>query len=207
MTRLHSQQGDSVSLSRLCRNGSRAAVTGLARVLLGRRPELPWISYDAQPVLARHLAPRSQVLEFGSGMSTLWYARHAGSVFSLEDDPAWFGQVAKSLPANAEVRLATTLRDYLTFPERAYDLVMVDGVPDWRPDCVEAALPFLAPGGIFYLDNSDWPHAAESVRMIMAYARTHGCETRRFVDFAPTQMFVQEGLLMRRPAPNEAPRG
>jgi hypothetical protein len=41
------EKGNFVGSRRLIMNGSRAVVTGVARIALGMRPGLPWISYDA----------------------------------------------------------------------------------------------------------------------------------------------------------------
>ncbi|MEI6085198.1 MAG: hypothetical protein WCS70_12970 [Verrucomicrobiota bacterium] len=40
-----------------------------------------------------------KVFEYGSGGSTVFFARHAGQVFSVEHDPAWHGHVGKTLAA------------------------------------------------------------------------------------------------------------
>jgi hypothetical protein len=195
-TRLHDQGGERVSASRLLKNGSRAFATGIGRVLLGWRPRRPWISYDAQAVLARHLTKSSRVLEFGSGMSTLWYADRVAEVFSLEEDAAWFAAMQPKLPANATVKLALTQDEYLAFPEQSYDLIMVDGHS--RNLCIAAALPFLAPGGIIYLDNSDRARYGEGLRAFASYAMKHPCEIEHFTDFAPTQFFAARGTMLRR---------
>ena len=195
-TRLHDQGGRLVPASRLLRNGPRAVVTGIGRLLFNRRPQVPWISYDAQKVLARHLSPNSRVLEFGSGMSTLWYAERAGEVLSIESDAEWFAAVKPTLPANAAIKLAGTRAEYLTFPGQPYDLIMVDGHS--RNACIAAALPFLAPGGVLYLDNSDRERYGESLRLFADYMKQHPCELHHFTDFAPTQLFVQRGTMLVR---------
>ena len=156
-TRLHDEKGNRITGSRLIRNGPRALLTGLSRVVLDRRPERPWISYDAQAALDSFLRPDSCVLEFGSGMSTIWYARRARKVVSIENHEAWYAIVQKMFRdnniSNVDYRHAGSKEAYLEFPHECYDLIMVDG--RWRDECVEAALPYLAPGGMIYLDNSD----------------------------------------------------
>lgn len=204
-SRLHTEKGQFVPFSRLIRNGPRAVATGIGRLVFGVRPMRPWISYDAQKLLAAILTPQSTVLEFGSGMSTLWYARHAKGVVSIEDHSEWYSLVKGVLTAqaNVEYHFANSVDEYLTFPHQEYDLIMVDG--SHRAECVEAALPFLAPGGVIYLDNSDKRKhglpgdVPKAERLILEYASKRGCEVRRFVDFAPTQLFVQEGVFVRRP--------
>lgn len=201
-TRLHDERGNIVPLSRALRNGPRALATGLARLVFSKRPERPWISYDAQQVIARHLDRSSRVLEFGSGMSTIWYARRAGRVTSVEDDRAWFEMIRGRLAGegNVDYRLAGSPDDYLDVPRIKYDLIMIDG--RYRDRCVEAVLPLLAERGMIYLDNSDRCVAGTSGDIpaaraaLQAFASDRRLTVRYFTDFAPTQLFVQQGMLV-----------
>jgi SAM-dependent methyltransferase len=63
----------------------------------GRNPlddELPWISFPAIDLLERRLSPQTRVFEYGAGGSTVFFARRAKSVISVEHDPAWFERVS-----------------------------------------------------------------------------------------------------------------
>ena len=154
--RFRDQLGRRVSLRRLLRNGPRAVLTGLSRTLLDKRPARPWISYDAAKAIGRHLGPTSSVLEFGSGMSTAWYASRAGHVLSIERDAEWFAEVSSRLATleNAELRLCESREAYLAIEDdRQFDLIMIDGA--WRDDCAQLATRHLAPGGVIYCDNTD----------------------------------------------------
>lgn len=50
------------------------------------RPHDPWLTREAIGLLERLLRPKDKALEFGSGRSTLWIARHVGAVTSVESD-------------------------------------------------------------------------------------------------------------------------
>lgn len=100
-TRLHDATGQRVSLSRLLRNGPRALFSAIGRTVFDYRPQRPWISYDAAAILARRIGAESRVLEFGSGMSTLWLARRAGHLLSIEDHADWHAMVSRRLPQGA----------------------------------------------------------------------------------------------------------
>jgi hypothetical protein len=203
-TRLHDELGAPVSLSRALRNGPRALGTGLLRLVFGYRPSLPWISYDAQRILGRFLDSGTEVLEFGSGMSTLWYARHAGHVVSIEDDRTWYDKVGARLSAvgNIEYRFAPDPDAYVGLaPDKLYDLIMIDG--SWREDCARFAVRHLKPGGIIYLDNSDkGPNMQvtgdipKARAFLIEFARNEGLPCHEITDFAPTQLFVQRGLMV-----------
>ena len=206
-TRFHDELGALVSLGRLLRNGPRAALTGVARVLFDWRQELPWISYDARAELERVLTSHSKVLEFGSGMSTMWYSRHTGSVVSIEDYRPWFDLVSPRVAklGNVDYRFAANRAEYVGLaPAQQYDLIMIDG--SFREDCARFAIEHLAENGVIYLDNSDkgldgkTGNVPEARRILLAFAAEKGLPTYEFTDFAPTQLHVQRGLWIgRRP--------
>lgn len=206
-SRFHDHKGQLVSARSAFLHAPRSLVGAAVRVGLGKRPQLPWISYDAITTLDEFLTRDKSVLEFGSGMSTVWYARRAGSVVSIEDYRPWFDQVDRLLRTqgltNVDYRFAPTQEDYVAAPSRGFDLIMVDG--SIRDRCTEAAIHLLKPGGIFYLDNSDraaFPDSGEAraTQIALDYARDNGCTVRYFTDFAPTQFFAQEGMMVIRPA-------
>ena len=207
MTRLHDEKGNRVAWKRLLRNGSRAYLTGLGRLFLGFRPSVPWISYDAIKLLEATLDPASRVIEFGSGMSTLWYARHAGFVYSIENCELWYRKTAGMLEKhgirNVRYRYASSRAEYITPPGMAdtkYDLIMVDG--DYRSECIRNALPLLCETGVLYLDNSDKDSRDSGGDLRLAedlaldFARRTNSTVTYFTDFAPTQFTPNQGLMV-----------
>ncbi|MDG5750987.1 class I SAM-dependent methyltransferase [Qipengyuania sp. XHP0211] len=205
--RFRDQLGRRVPLRRLVRNGPRAIGTGLSRKLLGKRPARPWISYDAADALGRHLGDNSRVLEFGSGMSTAWYAARAGDVLSIERDAEWFAEVSSRLATlvNAELRLCASREAYLAIEDdRQFDLIMIDGA--WRDDCARLATQHLAPGGVIYCDNTDKQGGTsgdltEARRLLIAFAEERNLPWTEITDFAPTQFFVERALWVGPNAP------
>jgi predicted O-methyltransferase YrrM len=207
-SRFHDHKGQSVSFRRALLHAPQALGGAILRVAAGRRPELPWISYDAIAALDAFLTPEKSVLEFGSGMSTIWYAMRAGKVLSVENSRPWYDQVSSILDqrklTNVDYRFASSAEDYVRPLEVGvgYDLIMVDG--SMRDRCTEGALDLLKPGGIFYLDNSDraaFPGSdeARAAELALDYARAHRCKVEYLTDFAPTQFFAQEGMMVTRP--------
>ncbi|MEZ5682148.1 MAG: class I SAM-dependent methyltransferase [Erythrobacter sp.] len=188
-------------MARLLRNGPRAFLSGTGRKLFGASPAQPWISYDAARALERLLDPlHSRVLEFGSGMSTAWYAARAAGVISIEHDPAWYAEVSRQLAGthHATVRLAPDKENYVAIPEgETFDLIMIDGA--WRCDCASAVLTHLAPGGVIYLDNSDKQGGisgdlGKARRILIEFAEREKLPWSEITDIAPTQFFVERGL-------------
>lgn len=204
-TRFHDELGRRVPLSRIVRNLPPAFASGAGRIALGSLPRKPWISYDAQRLLAAFLReePRT-VLEFGSGQSTHWYAARAKALISIENDREWFAIVERQLAGmpNVSYRLAADRASYSS-PDvaRPFDLVMIDGA--WRDDCARFALECVAPDGVIYLDNSD-KGASQATgdipaarTLLIDHAERKGWTWEEFTDFAPAQFFVQRGLLVR----------
>lgn len=204
-TRFHDETGQLAPLGRILRNASRGLATTLLRLALGRLPRQPWISYDAQHLLEMHLNSESRVLEFGSGMSTQWFAMRAGRLVSVEDNPEWYKRVRSVLPQRDSITyvLAEDETAYATVPDgETFDLILVDG--RWRDRCVENALDRLSPNGILYLDNADKSSNEDTgdvpraVALIEEAAKRNGWRLERFTDFAPAMFFAQAGLLLQR---------
>ncbi len=133
--------------------------------------ESPWFSYASIDYLAAHLTRDMSVCEYGSGGSTLFFARRVKSVFSIEDNEHWFDLVQKSLreksisnvtislhPYNFKNPVAFENSKYLhAIPDEKFDVIVVDGTEEWtpvRPACFHHAEKHIKPGGIIVVDDS-----------------------------------------------------
>src|SRR5262245_26495545 len=91
---------------------------------------IPWYTYPAIDFLARKKFADCSVLEFGSGNSTLWWAKQARSVVALENDRSWYERVAKAMPRNVSLH---HVEDYALagaescIGEGPFDIIVVDG--------------------------------------------------------------------------------
>ena len=197
-TRLHDFEGNLLPLK-----SSFDVVPCLATTIarkLGIAPLRPWLPYPVLRFLARRIEPSWSILEYGSGGSTLWLARRATRVVSVESDPLWFERVRGALAergiVNVDQRLFVEPDRYAAAgdpPAASFDFVLIDGA--WRDRCVAQALRLARPEGCIYLDNSDVPdpdHRA-AVRELLGAARS----ARRFVGLAPEQLAVGQGLFVR----------
>jgi predicted O-methyltransferase YrrM len=140
----------------------------------GRTPldlEMPWFSYAAIDFLKGFLTPQMKVCEYGSGGSTIFFARRVKSVFSIEDNAKWHALVTQRLEEkelhNATVQLFPfDFKKPIGFEESAYlnaipdemfDVIVVDGSEEWtqvRPVCFARAETRIKPGGIIVVDDS-----------------------------------------------------
>src|SRR6266567_4290914 len=133
--------------------------------------EVPWFSYAAIDFLEKILRPGLAVCEFGSGGSTLFFARRVKSVYSIEDNPKWFELVSRWLKEkgvpNVELRLLRPVsKNSAGFdksaclhavPDRSFDVFVLGGGDDetpLRPLCFQYLEKRVPPGGIIVVDDS-----------------------------------------------------
>lgn len=125
---------------------------------------IPWYTYPTIEYLSGLDFSGSKILEFGSGASSIWWARMAKSVLAIEHDKEWFATSASNSGANLKIILAENETDYLAAAvgER-FDVVIIDGIH--RHSCAENVSEILAADGLVVLDNSDWhPETARYLR-------------------------------------------
>jgi hypothetical protein len=82
--------------------------------------ELPWISFAAIDRLRSVLRPDMTVFEYGSGGSTLFWARRVAHVHSIEHDPEWFSRVRDAVAVRGLTNVSLELREP-SRPEKAID--------------------------------------------------------------------------------------
>ncbi len=123
----------------------------------GAGDPIPWISYPALEFLKTRVRPEMSVFEFGSGNSTLWWARRVAKVLSCEADKNWHAAVQRRAPANVELVRADE-EDYPGVAARspaAFDVVVIDGGD--RLLCAKSAVLALNPRGVILWDDTDRP--------------------------------------------------
>ena len=145
--------------------------------------DMAWWSYPAMRRVEEFLAerPQARIFEYGAGASTVWLAKRAGQVDSVEHDTQWAESVRGMLadaPGSAgdNVKLHavpptaatadTTVRsgrvghtdldfaDYVSTIEQVggpFDLIVVDGRA--RVDAFRRSMDHLADGGVVVFDN------------------------------------------------------
>lgn len=180
----------------------RSIRTTLLFKLVNRRPELPWLGFRAIDHLGKLIKPDWSVLEFGSGMSTVWFARRCGLLVSVETNRSWYDSVKTILSEKSfhhvDYRLSEqseheAVTDY---PNSTFDLVLVDGYE--RDRVMETAISKVKRGGYIYLDNSDVPYREHrTAKALLLEAAGAESEIRIFNDLYPTQFGVNEGMLAR----------
>lgn len=118
---------------------------------------IPWYTFPAIEYLSQFDYSNKKIFEFGCGNSSLFWANHAQTVVSIEDNSKWFEKwQAEFQKPNLEIRLRDEGEIYeqaIFEQEDLFDVVVVDGKR--RAQCSLAAVQKLAPGGMIILDDSD----------------------------------------------------
>ncbi len=146
------------------------------------RADEPWVTYPAISWLMRRLDPSMRGFEFGSGGSTLFFARRVGHITAAEHHPGWAQRVRETAaeehlanvevihsPADDEsaeddlyisghlghrgVSYERYARTIERFDDRSLDFVFVDGRS--RVACVTHAARKVRRGGYLILDNAE----------------------------------------------------
>lgn len=135
----------------------------------GAGSPIPWYTYPAIEQLGKWDFSAKDVLEYGSGNSTLWWSRRARFVTSIESDEQWHDVVKRRMGDNVRLLLARV--DQQLKPQHdldryvgaidalgSFDVVIIDGeaMNHVRLQCASRALSHLRDGGLIIVDNSDF---------------------------------------------------
>ncbi len=207
LNRFRDQKGNYIPLSSLmCVVWSFVYTT--LRITTGFRPAAPTISQKAAKTIRGILTRDARIAEFGSGLSTIWFARQFSEVVSVEHDANWAKLVESKLckdNLDNVTYLVRTPKDYESsldrFPNGYFDLILVDGLK--RDLCLRSAFPKLRQGGYIYLDNTDTDleHTDGEMRraekiLIEAVTQSTG-DIVYFTDFSPINFFAEQGALAK----------
>jgi predicted O-methyltransferase YrrM len=200
-SRLHNYNGQLLDLTGLCYL-PRCLATIIALKVFGLRPELPWLGFRAIRFLDELIEKDWKILEFGSGMSTLWFAKRCSLVVSIESDKVWYEKIEAILREmefkNVDYlyRVGDQYHSLHEYRDSFFDLVLVDGFE--RDKTMRTAIEKVKHGGYIYLDNSDVPyHEHQTARGILLKAASSKTKVHVFNDLYPTQLSVNEGILVQ----------
>ena len=125
----------------------------------GAGAPVPWITYPAVDLLEERVPLGVAVFEYGCGSSTLWWARRARRVVSVEHDEAWFKAMTPQFPDNVRPIFQQLVPDgdycrtasKITRPK--FDVLVIDGRD--RVNCARHCLSALSPSGVVVFDNTE----------------------------------------------------
>lgn len=154
---------------------------------------IPWYTYPAIEYLSQFDYSQKKIFEFGCGNSSLFWARRAEKVVSIEDNLQWFEKwQGEFREENLDVRWRDEGEGYYNaiFEDgQQYDVIVVDGKR--RADCARCAVRALAPGGLIILDDSDRINTSQEYKDAVAALREAGLLQVDFYGFCPMNCYTK----------------
>jgi len=133
-------------------------------------PGFPWLTPESCKILSGFLNKSHVGLEFGSGRSTLWFAKRVKYLTSVEHNKAWYEKVRKALANNGQNNVdyyfieraredeeagdSAYIKIIDRFETDSIDFILLDGL--YRDICAEKVLRVIRPGGLLIIDNINW---------------------------------------------------
>jgi hypothetical protein len=155
-------QRDKITFSR---NHLKASGWSLSRSLGqsvdSESSEIPWITYAATDFLSSLTFTEYEVLEFGGGSSSLWWAKRCRKLTVIEHNEEWFQILLEKLGdcTNVSVYKASSESGYVEFVDiRNPDVIVIDGeFRDRIMDQIEKKFvgQLLPLPKVIIIDNSD----------------------------------------------------
>lgn len=155
----------------------------------------PWMCQEAinvlDCVLAGFFQANIDVLEFGSGGSTIWFAKRHCRVTSIENNPEWAekvqGNIARIGLYNVNMHIsnwddeiydiAFQAETANLLPDSSFDLIFVDNnskgyaPTKLREVCTRVALPKLKDNGWFVLDNINYDYVIPALELFEGWPK------------------------------------
>ena len=96
-------------------------------------PKLPWLTKESNEFIESFIDQNHDMLEVGSGRSTIWFSSRVRSLISLEHNEDWFNHVRNMISTdNTRLILRRTTEEYLKFidelKENSLDICLIDGL-------------------------------------------------------------------------------
>jgi len=160
--------------------------------------DVPWWTYRAVDVVEAYLSGLAarpepvRVFEYGSGASTLWLAKRADEVHSVEHHREFGEQLRPSLAAlgNVEFRIVEPTPSASPVVDDVpgeFSLIVIDGRA--REACLERAQHRLEPGGVIVFDNTRRRRYREAIQR-------SAMTERRLTGLTPTLPYPDQTSLL-----------
>lgn len=119
---------------------------------------LPWVTYSFIDFIKERINKTQHIFEYGSGSSTLFYAKRVATVTSVEHDETWLNKIKSTSPANAEMIFCALERDgeyakKASLLGKKFEIIIVDGRD--RVNCCKYSIDALTENGVLVLDDSE----------------------------------------------------
>jgi len=139
--------------------------------------EYPWIVPEAIQTLIYFLKPDHEVLEYGSGGSTLFFARRVKHVTSIDNSEVWAADVMKAAAnkglTNITMHVAPTTNACPKLTGQKFDVVLIDCCEIDRRTVLRTSLELTHPGSLIVIDNYDAVYCYGIDEILKDYSNQH----------------------------------
>lgn len=145
---------------------------------------IPWCTYSYIEFIKTRLNRDMEVFEYGTGYSSIFYAKRVKNLVTVESNPEWIKIIQPLLPSNT--RLIYKQLDYdgkycstINETVKQYDIIVVDGRD--RVNCLQKCISNLKEEGLIVLDDSE----RENYRPGIEFLEENGFRRVDFWGIAP----------------------
>jgi hypothetical protein len=137
---------------------------------------IPWLSYPFIHFIDNRLKSTHYLFEYGSGNSTLYYAKKVKFVATVEHDQNWFLKFKHSIPNNVlfhyePLEVGGKYCDYANIIshiiKKKFDIIVIDGRD--RINCIKKCISALSEAGVIILDDSERTEYYEGVYFLTSF--------------------------------------
>jgi hypothetical protein len=163
---------------------------------------VPWMNYSFVEFITPRLKHDFKIFEYGSGNSSLYFAKYVNEVVSVEHDYVWFNMIKSVLPANATlIHVMSDINGhYANAPiilDKKFQMVIVDA--NDRANCLFKSIDVLTQDGVIILDDSHSSRDCGDLEYIFNTLKIRGFNSLTFSgikpfspEFASTTIFYRQ---------------
>jgi len=146
--------------------------------------EEPWYTRGAIEFLHENIKDSFEILEYGCGSSTPWFAQRAKSITSIEHNKQWIDNVVRATPEKLMEKINIThipnkksgkniggdgfyydeYVDYINSMNMFFDLICLDGRS--RSACIKNSINYVKKNGFLLIDNAERIEYKEAINQI-----------------------------------------
>ena len=156
----------------------------MAKAIDRKGNPIPWLTYPFVQFIEPRLKASLTMYEYGSGNSTLWFAKYVGLIRSIEHDLEWYQRIYQNMPTNVTL-VHKSVDKQLSYSELTYmnsqdveaytedirsadhkfDIILIDGI--YRNRAIANAVECVTDQGVIILDNVDYIEAKEGINYLL----------------------------------------
>ena len=153
---------------------------------------IPWYSLKSIDFLSEKDFSQKNILEFGAGQSTLWWAERCKKIISFEPNQGWYRKLKKEKEKykNLEIYLAKKLiinEEYIK--DQLFDVIIIDGLD--RIKCAQIAFHYLNKDGLIILDDTQEKNGRHCNKELFNLLKKNKFQRIDFCDFDSNQINIK----------------